>query len=158
MSREKCLILVTRGSSTSISTKSVFILLTTKYRNDKIQNDAKNMLKAAGINFNKLKGLGIQHEMFSDYFTGSDMPYNEDIKWIVFHGGFDFGYLVEMLHYAGLPEKSEDFMGLLRLYFPTIMDLKFQIKDSQQLKDVGLSRLADKLSVDFCNQIYYSFS
>lgn len=54
-----------------------------------------------------------------------DMPLNEEIKWIVFHGGFDFGYLVEMLHHSGLPEKSDEFMRILGLYFPTIMDLKF---------------------------------
>ncbi len=58
------------------------------------------------------------------------MPLNEEIKWIVFHGGFDFGYLIEMLHHSGLPEKSDEFMRLMNQYFPTIMDLKFSIKDS----------------------------
>ena len=53
------------------------------------------------------------------------MPLNEEVKWIVFHGGFDFGYLIEMLHHSGLPEKSDEFMKLLNLYFPTIIDLKF---------------------------------
>lgn len=54
-----------------------------------------------------------------------DMPYNEEAKWIVFHGGFDFGYLIEMLHHSGLPEKSDEFMKLLNFYFPTIVDLKY---------------------------------
>lgn len=72
---------------------------------------------------------------------------NEDITWVCFHGGFDFTYFVKLLSNENIPEKYEDFNALMKLYFPNFYDLKFMIKDFDNLKYNGLSRLADELRV-----------
>lgn len=72
---------------------------------------------------------------------------NQRVKWIVFHGGYDFAYLLKMVHGEGLPESVEQFYALMRIYYPNIYDLKYFIKDHPNLKDVGLTKLAAEIGV-----------
>jgi len=41
-----------------------------------------------------------------------------------------------------LPETADEFMILLKYFFPTIYDLKYIIKDERILRDAGLNKLA----------------
>lgn len=75
------------------------------------------------------------------------MVLNEDIKWISFHGGFDFAYLLKMLKCEDLPLTEKQFYKELNLYFPRIYDIKYLIKDIEHIKDDGLSKLASDISV-----------
>lgn len=59
------------------------------------------MLEKAGINFEVLGQRGIDPNDFIDRIFDSGtckfklgLILNDDLKWIVFHGGFDFGYLI----------------------------------------------------------------
>lgn len=106
------------------------------------------LLKRAGINFDDLSTKGIEPSDFVDSITSSGLILNEDLKWIVFHGGFDFGYLVQMFHHSGVPHRSDEFTTLMNTYFPQTYDLKFSLKESSQLRDVGLSKLAYKIKVE----------
>ena len=72
---------------------------------------------------------------------------NEDIKWISFHGGFDFAYLLKMLNSSPLPESEKAFYDDMNLYFPKFYDIKYLIKDFENLKDDGLNKLAANISV-----------
>jgi CCR4-NOT transcription complex subunit 7/8 len=63
-------------------------------RKDAIKPEVLTLLKKAGINFEDLRIKGINPRLFSEYCYGSGLVLNEDLKWIVFHGGFDFGYLI----------------------------------------------------------------
>jgi CCR4-NOT transcription complex subunit 7/8 len=114
------------------------------------------LLKRAGINFDDLSLRGIEPSEFVDCITSSGtlissdiagLILNEDLKWIVFHGGFDFGYLIQMFHHSGVPHRSDEFQTLMNTYFPQSYDLKFSLKESLQLKDVGLSKLAYRIKV-----------
>lgn len=75
------------------------------------------------------------------------MALNEDIKWISFHGGFDFAYLIKMLNGAPLPENDTAFYKILNTYFPQFYDIKYMVKDIETLKSGGLNKLATDLSV-----------
>jgi len=77
----------------------------------------------------------------------SGLCLNEDIKWISFHGGFDFAYLIKMLAGQNLPENDVGFYKLLSPYFPQFYDLKHIVRDIDSLKGGGLSKLANDLSV-----------
>ena len=46
------------------------------------------------------------------------------VRWISFHGGYDFGYLLKLLTCTALPSAEGEFFELLRLYFPNIYDIK----------------------------------
>ena len=72
---------------------------------------------------------------------------NEDIKWITFHGGFDFAYLIKMLNGQNLPKDDNGFYNLLKIYFPQFYDVKYMVKDIDSLKAGGLSKLASDLNV-----------
>ena len=74
---------------------------------------------------------------------------NENIKWISFHGGFDFAYLLKLLINENLPNSFEQFTNLLGIYFPTLYDLKYQIQDFDSIRFDGLSRLGDDIDVNF---------
>lgn len=72
---------------------------------------------------------------------------NDEIKWISFHGGFDFAYLLKMLNCAPLQESEKTFYHDMNLYFPRFYDIKYLIKDFENLKDDGLNKLAANISV-----------
>jgi len=78
---------------------------------------------------------------------------NEDIKWVSFHGGFDFAYLVRMLCGTDLPEDDVGFSNLLNIYFPCFYDIKYMTKEIESLKSGSLSKIAGDLRVNF-----FSFS
>lgn len=48
----------------------------------------------------------------------------DNINWLSFHSGYDFGYLLKILTDQNLPIEENDFFESLRLYFPTIYDVK----------------------------------
>jgi len=105
------------------------------------------MLSEAGIKFDKHATKGIDYNLFSEYLIASGLVLNEDIKWISFHGGFDFAYLVRMLCGTDLPEDDVGFSSLLNIYFPCFYDIKFMTKEIESLKSGGLSKIAGDLRV-----------
>lgn len=48
----------------------------------------------------------------------------DNINWLSFHSGYDFGYLLKLLTDKKLPLDENDFFESLRLYFPTVYDVK----------------------------------
>ena len=51
----------------------------------------------------------------------------DNIKWLSFHSGYDFGYLLKLLTDQNLPQDENDFFESLRLYFPTVYDVKVNL-------------------------------
>jgi len=114
---------------------------------DEHAKDAIELLSNSGIKFDKHASKGISPQVFAEYLISSGLALNEDIKWISFHGGFDFAYLLKMLHGQNLPENDTNFYKILNPYFPQLYDLKHMVKDIESLKGGGLSKLASELSV-----------
>ena len=69
-----------------------------------------------------------------------------NVRWISFHSGYDFGYLLKVLSCKQLPTTEQDFFNLLYIYFPGIYDIKFLMKSCKTLKG-GLQDVADELQV-----------
>jgi CCR4-NOT transcription complex subunit 7/8 len=71
---------------------------------------------------------------------------DERVKWVSFHSGYDYGYLLKLLTTQDLPPDEKTFLELLHIYFPTIYDIKYMtsIMDGQAFMG-GLQRLADDL-------------
>jgi len=72
---------------------------------------------------------------------------NDNVKWITFHGGFDFAYLLKILHGQNLPDDDTGFYNLMGAYFPSFYDVKCMIRDIDSVKTGGLSKLAVDLNV-----------
>ena len=110
------------------------------------KDDSINLLKKCGIDFNKLKKKGIKYDIFAQYFMVSNLVLNPDVHWISFQGSYDFGYLLKLLTNSELPEREDEFINLLNLYFINYYDIKVIVKDNDNLKK-GLNRLAEMLEV-----------
>ena len=114
--------------------------------NEKYHPSSLNLLKQSGIDFEKLKTRGINQQIFAQYFMISNLVLNPDIKWISFQGSYDFGYLLKLLLGRDLPEKEEEFIDLLDLYFLNYYDIRMFVKGYQNMQG-GLNRLAEQLNV-----------
>ena len=86
--------------------------------------DSIDLLTASGIDFDRLEKHGIDITYFGEILTMSGLVLNDDVKWLSFHSGYDFGYLVKALIGEELPTDESSFMDLLYIYFPCIFDIK----------------------------------
>lgn len=75
--------------------------------------------------------------------------FNDEVKWISFHGGFDFAYLIRMLNGQNLPDDETSFYNLLSIYFPSFYDVKYMAREIETLKGGGLNKIAYDLNVIF---------
>ncbi|KAH6636252.1 ribonuclease H-like domain-containing protein [Chaetomium tenue] len=60
-------------------------------------------LQQAGIDFALLERDGIDPHEFASLIIPSGLVCFEDVRWISFHGGYDFGYLTKLLFCEPLP-------------------------------------------------------
>eukprot|EP01135_Chromosphaera_perkinsii_P004859 Nk52_evm5s301 gene=Nk52_evmTU5s301 len=113
---------------------------------DMYAQDSIDMLARSGINFEKHDAEGIELEVFAEYFMTSGVILSDDVKWISFHSGYDFGYLLKGVMNANLPSEETDFFDLLQTYFNVVYDIKYLMKSCRNLKG-GLQDVADELQV-----------
>ena len=67
--------------------------------------------------------------------------------------GYDFGYLLKMLTGKLLPDTESDFFELLKIFFPTIYDVKYLMKSCKNLKG-GLEEVTKQLEVNVLFDLY----
>ncbi|KYQ92861.1 CAF1 family protein [Tieghemostelium lacteum] len=115
-------------------------------KEDMFSHYAIELLTNCGIEFSKIEKDGIDVSDFSELLISSGIVLNDKVKWICFHGGYDFGYLLKVLTCTDLPKKESEFFDLLKIYFPCIYDVKYLMKSCKNLKG-GLSGLAEDLNV-----------
>lgn len=90
--------------------------------------DSITLLHQAGLDFRKHQEEGISPEMFGEYLNASGLVLNEDIRWICFHGCYDFAYLIKVLTGNELPATRDGMVELMDIYFPQRVDLKYLAK------------------------------
>jgi CCR4-NOT transcription complex subunit 7/8 len=113
---------------------------------DMYAQDSIDLLQHSGIQFKKHEEDGIDPLDFAELLMSSGIVLLDNIKWLSFHSGYDFGYLLKLLRDQNLPAEESDFFELLRLYFPTIYDVKYLMKSCKNLKG-GLQEVADQLEL-----------
>ena len=104
------------------------------------------------MNFEKMKTQGIHVYDFAKVLISSGLLMNPKVTWIVFHGIYDFGYLLKIITAKPLPNEIPGFVHLLNVFFPTIYDLKYyfrlhlhnpllnslaQLRDQLQIPTIG---------------------
>ncbi|KAK4979576.1 CCR4-NOT core DEDD RNase subunit [Elasticomyces elasticus] len=97
-----------------------------------------DVLKKAGIDFVKHQEMGIEPTAFGSLLTTSGLTYMEDVHWLSFHSGYDFGYLVKILSGNALPEHERDFRAIVNMMFPKLWDIKYLLRHAQRLQSQGL--------------------
>jgi CCR4-NOT transcription complex subunit 7/8 len=116
-------------------------------KNDQYSQESIAMLQEAGIGFEELAEKGIDPLQFADGLTSSGLILNEEVQWVTFHGAFDFAYLIKVLTNGQLPATLEKFKTVLKLYFPSVADIKVIMKEVQDLKSGALAKLARDLDL-----------
>jgi hypothetical protein len=137
---------------------------------DMYAQDSIDVLAAAGLDFARHAREGIDVSEFAELLMTSGVILNEDIRWLTFHGGFDFAYLLHVLIGGGqgggggdagsgtaLPASEADFFELMALYFPCMYDVKALARHlpaaaaaqhpqlASEVQHGGLDRLASTL-------------
>ncbi|CAG8711272.1 1030_t:CDS:2, partial [Racocetra persica] len=115
-------------------------------QDDMYAQDSIDLLTKSGIDFKRHEDYGIDVEQFGELLISSGFVLLDDVKWISFHSGYDFGYLLKVLTCSPLPAEESKFFDQLKMYFPCIYDIKYLMKSIKNLKG-GLQDIADDLQV-----------
>jgi len=116
---------------------------------DMFAQDSIDLLVKSGISFEDHATRGIDPLRFGELLMVSGLVLDQRVKWVSFHSGYDYGYLLKILTTLELPDDEKSFFDALKLYFPTIYDIKYMTS----LIDGhfgGLQKLADDLG---CSRI-----
>lgn len=109
--------------------------------------DSIDLLTRSGIDFRRHDDYGIDVVYFAELLISSGCVLNDDVCWISFHSGYDFGYLMKLLTCKSLATDEDEFFADLKLFFPQFYDIKFLMKSCEGLKG-GLNKLAEDLEVE----------
>ncbi|KAL7199855.1 hypothetical protein ACSBR2_022043 [Camellia fascicularis] len=110
--------------------------------NDLRNVDSIKLLKRQGIDFKRNREEGIDSRGFAEMLLWSGLVYKRSLKrWVTFHSGYDFGFLIKMLTHRELLENLETFMAMVHFYFSgSVYDIKHLMRDCNGLNG-GLERL-----------------
>jgi CCR4-NOT transcription complex subunit 7/8 len=113
---------------------------------DMFAQDSIDLLINSGISFQDHATHGIDPQLFGELLMVSGLVLDDRVKWVTYHAGYDFAYLLKLLTTQELPAEEKGFFELLRIYFPTVYDIKYitSLCDGHQFMG-GLQRLADDL-------------
>lgn len=111
---------------------------------DMFAQDSIDLLVNSGISFEDHATRGIDPILFGELLMVSGLVLDDGVKWVSYHSGYDYGYLLKILTTVDLPSDEKSFFDVLKVYFPTIYDIKYMTS----LVDGhfgGLQKLADDL-------------
>jgi CCR4-NOT transcription complex subunit 7/8 len=113
---------------------------------DMYAQDSIDLLVYSGISFADHARRGIDPQHFGELLVVSGLVLDDRVKWVSFHSAYDFAYLLKILTTVDLPGDEKSFFELLKIYFPTIYDIKYMtsLLDGHFFVG-GLQKLADDL-------------
>lgn len=114
---------------------------------DMYAQDSIDLLSKSGINFKEHDEKGIDVNDFGEILMTSGIVLNEEVKWISFHSGYDYGYLLKVLTCQALPKEESDFFEMMKHFFPCVYDIKYLMKSCESLKG-GLQKVAEDMKID----------
>ncbi|MFH4974169.1 hypothetical protein AB6A40_000878 [Gnathostoma spinigerum] len=123
--------------------------------NDMASQESLELLRAAGIDFNRHQQEGIRLEDFGELLTTSGLVVDDKVTWLTFHGGYDFGYLMRSIMLKELPKEEAQFFQYHKTIFPCSYDIKLLLKQPEPMNAKlrgGLQEVADQLKVVRCGK------
>jgi len=119
--------------------------------------DSMELLRSAGLDFERHYHSGIQPAAFGEAIMMSGVVLSDDVTWLSFHGGYDFAYMTKVLSQKDLPDDEKSFFHILSLYFPKLYDVKYLMKSCEHLVG-GLQKVATELSVKRIGRLHQAGS
>jgi CCR4-NOT transcription complex subunit 7/8 len=105
-------------------------------------------LQQAGIDFALLDRDGIDPHEFASLLIPSGLVCFDNVRWISFHGGYDFGYLTKLLVCSPLPCDEVEFDRNMKRYFPSTYDVKHLMKHAIKLHNSGMLTPVDPSAIE----------
>ncbi|KAM3357358.1 putative CCR4-associated factor 1 9 [Capsicum galapagoense] len=94
------------------------------------------LLHEHGLHFQRIRANGIDILCFAEVMMASGLICNNDVSYITFHSGYDFGYLIKILTGRELPNVLPQFIMLMRVFFgDKVYDVKHMIIFCQNFYD-----------------------
>mmetsp|Transcript_44396 Transcript_44396/g.89119 ORF Transcript_44396/g.89119 Transcript_44396/m.89119 type:complete len:273 (+) Transcript_44396:160-978(+) len=119
--------------------------------------DSIDLLLRSGVDFYSHEKRGLKISEFASFLCSSGLVLNKKIKWISFHSGYDFGYLIKILIHQNLPGSREDFFILLNQFFPCVFDIKYLSFFLLNFYG-GLNKLAERLEISRIGRMHQAGS
>ncbi len=104
---------------------------------DMYNQESIEFLHNHGLELERFEREGIDPAVFGSILITSGLVMFQDVKWISFHSGYDFAYLIKLMTCKELPEDETEYRKLLKLHFPSVYDIKFMVKDAQRSQTVN---------------------
>jgi CCR4-NOT transcription complex subunit 7/8 len=104
---------------------------------DMFSEPSISLLEQSGVEFEKNREMGIDLDAFGSLLTTSGLVFSDEVNWLSFHSGYDFGYLIKLLTAQGLPEDQSGFFDIVGTYFPKLWDIKFLLRHAQRMNQQG---------------------
>lgn len=104
---------------------------------DMFSEPSIQLLESSGVEFEKNREMGIDLDTFGAVLTTSGLVFSDEVNWLSFHSGYDFGYLVKLLTSNGLPQDQAGFFDVVKTFFPRLWDIKFLLRHAQRLNSLG---------------------
>lgn len=108
---------------------------------DMYAQESTSMLAKSGIDFAMHEKNGIDPLEFGALLMTSGLVLLDDVHWISFHSGYDFGYLMKIMLCKPLPDDEKEFHQLLSVFFPSLFDIKYLMKNAGRNQAVNGSPL-----------------
>lgn len=116
------------------------------FSDDTYAQESIDLLTNSGIDFKKHQEHGIDVVEFGELLISSGLILMDNVTWISFHSGYDFGYLLKVLTGNPMSADEGEFLKILQIFFPRFFDIKYLMKSCKTLKG-GLQDVADDLGV-----------
>lgn len=104
---------------------------------DMYNQDSIDFLAQAGLDLCNHEKNGIDPDVFGALLVSSGLTCFEDVRWISFHSGYDFAYLVKLMLCKALPDDESEYRKYLSIFFPSIYDIKYMIKTAARTEDLS---------------------
>lgn len=108
--------------------------------------DSITLLQRSGLDFARHATNGIRPLEFISQLITSGLVLSDEVTWIAFHGGYDFGYLLSLLRNRPMPEDEGEFFEALSTWFPRLIDVKYLARSVDHLSG-GLASMSSQLKV-----------
>lgn len=116
-------------------------------RTDPYSANSVDMLRLSGIDFDRFAAEGVDSTRFAELMMSSGVVLNDNIQWVTFHSGHDFGYVLRLLTGREMPNTLDEFLKLTKIFFPVLYDIKQLMKYCDGLYG-GLNKLGELLKVE----------
>ncbi|KAL2143854.1 hypothetical protein VTI28DRAFT_9923 [Corynascus sepedonium] len=117
-------------------------------KDDMYNQTSIESLQQAGIDFALLERDGIDPHEFASLLIPSGLVCFDHVRWISFHGGYDFGYLTKLLICSPLPCDEVEFDQKMKRYFPSTYDVKHLMKHAIKLHNSGMLTPSDPSAIE----------